>query len=61
MNMVNDSFRYNVGFDDNYHQNGSYQNVEVPVHNHSKKFYDLLEGEKIHCTMVVVKVTSSYL
>ncbi|KAL1212282.1 hypothetical protein V5N11_026976 [Cardamine amara subsp. amara] len=46
VDMVNDAFRYNVSFDDNYHQDGSYQNVEEPVHNHSKKFYNLLEGAK---------------
>ena len=44
VDMVNDAFRYNVGFDDNYHQDGTNQNVEEPVRNHSKKFYDLLEG-----------------
>ncbi|CAL9216442.1 unnamed protein product [Arabidopsis halleri] len=45
VDMVNDAF--NVGFDYNvYHQDGSYQNVEEPVRNHSKKFYDLLEGAK---------------
>ncbi|CAE5959567.1 unnamed protein product [Arabidopsis arenosa] len=44
VDMVNDAFRYNVGFDDNYDQDGSYQNVEEPVRNHSNKFYDLLEG-----------------
>ncbi|KAG7548238.1 Transposase-associated domain [Arabidopsis suecica] len=44
VDMVNDAFRYNVGFDDNYQQDGSYQNVEEPVRNHSNKFYDLLEG-----------------
>ncbi|KAG7599381.1 putative transposase Ptta/En/Spm plant [Arabidopsis suecica] len=44
VDMVNDAFRYNVGYDDNFHQDGSYQNVEEPARNHSKKFYDLLEG-----------------
>ena len=49
VDMVNDAFNFNVGFDDNYHQDSyhqdsSYQNVEEPVRNHSKKFYDLLEG-----------------
>jgi len=44
VDMMNDAFRYNVGFDDNYHQDGTYQNVEEQVRNHSKKFYDLLEG-----------------
>ncbi|XP_010508146.1 PREDICTED: uncharacterized protein LOC104784773 [Camelina sativa] len=56
VDMVNDAFRYNISLDDNYHQDnyhqdnyhqdGSYQNVEEPVLNHSKKFYDLLEGAK---------------
>ncbi|XP_023644240.1 uncharacterized protein LOC111832134 [Capsella rubella] len=47
VDMVNDGFRYNVGnFDDNYHYDGSYQNVQEPVRNHSKKFNDLLEGAK---------------
>jgi len=40
MDMVNDAFPYNMGFDDNYHQDGTYQNKEEPVRNHSKKFYD---------------------
>jgi len=49
VDMVNDAFNFNVGFDDNYHddsyhQDGSYQNVEEPVLNNSKKFYDLLKG-----------------
>ena len=44
VDMVNDAFNFNVGFDDNYHQDGSYQNVEEAVSNHSNKFYDLLEG-----------------
>jgi len=42
--MLNDVFNFNVGFDDNYHKNGSYQNVEELVRNHSNKFYDLFEG-----------------
>ncbi|WZZ62972.1 hypothetical protein YC2023_063079 [Brassica napus] len=43
VDMVNDAFRDNVSFD-NYQQDDSYQNVVDPQHNHSKKFYDLLEG-----------------
>jgi len=46
VDMVNDAFRYNVGFDDNYHQDGTYQKMEEPVRNHSKKLYDLLEGSQ---------------
>ena len=65
VDMVNDAFRDNVR-SDNYHQDGNYQdgpgnyqNVVDDVCN-SKKFYDLLEGAKIPCMMVVVKVTRSY-
>ncbi|XP_048604928.1 uncharacterized protein LOC125582331 [Brassica napus] len=43
--MVNDAFRDNLNYD-NYQQDDSYQNVVDPVSNHSKKFYDLLEGAK---------------
>ena len=43
VDMVNDAFRDNVSFD-NYQQDDSYQNVVDPQRNHSKKFYDLLEG-----------------
>jgi len=43
VDMVNDAFRDNVSFD-NYQQEDSYQNVVDPQRNHSKKFYDLLEG-----------------
>jgi len=46
VDMVNDAFRYNVGSNDNYNEEGSYQNVEEPIRNHSKKFYNLLEGAK---------------
>ena len=50
VDMVNDAFRDNVS-SDNYHQggsypDGSYQNVVDDACNHSKKFYDLLEGAK---------------
>lgn len=44
VDMVNDAFNFNVGYDDNYRHDDSYQNVEEPVRNHSNKFYDLLEG-----------------
>ncbi|KAG7529824.1 Transposon En/Spm-like [Arabidopsis suecica] len=44
VDMVNDAFAYNAGFDENYNEDGSYQNVEEPVRNHSQKFYDLLDG-----------------
>ncbi|KAL1217251.1 hypothetical protein V5N11_013543 [Cardamine amara subsp. amara] len=44
VDMVNDAFRVNVSFENYYHQDGSYQNVDEPVRNHSKKFYDLLDG-----------------
>ena len=40
---VNDAFRDNVSYD-NYQHDDSYQNIVDPVCNHSKKFYDLLEG-----------------
>ena len=43
VDMVNDAFRDNVSFD-NYQQDDSYENVVDPQRNHSKKFYDLLEG-----------------
>nr|AAF79675.1 F9C16.30 [Arabidopsis thaliana] len=44
VDMVNDAFNFNVGYEDNYHHDDSYQNVEEPVRNYSNKFYDLLEG-----------------
>ena len=43
--MVNDAFRDNVSFD-NYQHGDSYQNAVDLECNHSKKFYDLLEGAK---------------
>lgn len=52
VDMVNDAFRENVNLD-NYNQYDSYENVEEhdnyqdveePSRNHSKQFYDLLEG-----------------
>ncbi|XP_056848170.1 uncharacterized protein LOC130498652 [Raphanus sativus] len=45
VDMVNDAFRDNVSFDD-YQKDDICQNVVEPVHNHSKTFYDLLEGAK---------------
>ena len=44
VDMVNDAFAYNAGFDENYNEDGSYQNAEEPVRDHSQKFYDLLDG-----------------
>ena len=59
VDMVNDAFRDNVS-SGNYQHDGSYQNVIDPVCNHSKKFFELLEGAKNPLYDCFMKVTRSY-